>query len=157
MAGRKTGGEIGGDAGPEAADTALAAGEAAPAKPRKPRRKGTPAAKTMAQAEALSAAGAAALAELAGLQRLVGQLVQGLTAMQDAQSTHTEMLRALLTAVATPAEPEHEVARLLEQVVGVLGNQSGQLRVIGAALTRLPAEVGAVVAREIGAAMAQVR
>lgn len=136
---------------------AAAEGDAPAAKPRQPRRKGASAGKAMAKAEALSVAGAAALVELAGLQRQVGQLVQGLTAMQDVQAVHTDMLRALLTAATAPTDPESPVADVLQQISMQLTDHSLQFREFRSALTRLPGDVALAVGTQMAAALDAVR
>ena len=132
-------------------------GMPAPAKPRRSRPKTARAAKAIAKAEALSAAGAEALTELDRLRRSVDQLVHGLQAMVETQATHTEMIRRLLAAATAPSDPEHHVARQLEQVVDLLVSQGAQMRTIGSTLKVLPAEVGSAVARQVTAALALVR
>ena len=126
-------------------------------KPRRSRPKTARAAKAIAKAEALSAAGAEALTELDRLRRSVDQLVHGLQAMVETQATHTEMIRRLLVAATAPSDPEHHVARQLEQVVGLLVSQGVQMRTIGTTLKTLPADVGSAVAREFTTTLASVR
>ena len=129
-------------------------GSAPVSKKRQPRRK---AAKAMAKAEALSTAGADALAELSTLQRLVGQLVQGLTAMQDTQATHTEMLARLLAAATAPTEPEGNVTVLLQAVVSRLTEQGALLRSLDKTMAKLPEDVGTAVGSQMANALAAVR
>ena len=159
MAGREAG-EVGGaDGGGETGPGLPDAAAAVPAAPkvRRARRKTAKAGKALRGAEDLGAAGAGALAELDRLRRAVDQLSQGLGAMVEAQATHTEILNRLLQAATAPTDPEHALARLLEQLVAQLDRQGGQLWEIGAGLARLPAEVGTAVAREVSGALAQVR
>jgi len=96
-------------------------------------------------------------AELAALRRSVDRLEQGLTQLAEATATHTEMLRALLAAATAPTAPEEDLAKVLAQVVARLGEQSGLLRAIGAAMTRLPEDVGGAVGRQVAAALSDVR
>jgi len=101
----------------------------------------------MADGAAETASALAALtAEVAGLR-------QGLALMLETQATHTEMLRALLEAAATPGEPETALADTLAQIAGLLSRQSSGLEAIQSILLRLPEDVGRTVAAGVREAL----
>jgi hypothetical protein len=147
----------GSDAGAADGNDVASGDGVVPAKPRRPHLKRARAAKAIATTEALSAGGAEAMAELNKVQRSIDQLAQGLQAMIAVQGTHTEMVLRLLAAVTVPAEPEHQVAQWLEQVVGLLNTQGSKLEAISSTLRKLPAEVGSAVAREVASALDKVQ
>lgn len=151
-----------GAGGAAAAGAEAGAGEAAgsappPARKRRPRSKLASAGKAVAKAEALSAAGAEAMAELAKLQRSMGQLVQGLSAMLDTQVAHEELLRAILKAATAPTDPERELSGLLEQIALRLDEVRGETRAVRAGMDRLPGAIGAAMGEQLASALAAVR
>jgi hypothetical protein len=101
-------------------------------------------------AEALDTA-----AVLAALQAEVAGLRQGLALMLETQATHTEMLRAMLTAAAAQSEPEEALSDALARVAAILGDQTGKLAAIHTVLQRLPQDVGQSVAEGVRTALSR--
>ena len=97
------------------------------------------------------------MAELAKLQRSMGQLVQGLSAMLDTQAAHEELLRAILKAATAPTDPERELSGLLEQIVLRLDEVRGETRAVRAGMDRLPGAIGAAMGEQLASALAAVR
>jgi hypothetical protein len=92
-------------------------------------------------------------ATLAAFQAEVSGLRQGLTLMLETQSTHTEMLRVLLTAAAAQTEPEEALSDALARIAAILGDQTGKLAAMHTTLLRLPQDVGQAVAEGVRAAL----
>jgi len=147
-------GEVGDSAAGRVAGEAAAA---PPAEKRRPRSKVASAGKALAKAEALSAAGAQAMAELAVLQRSVGQLVQGLTAMLDTQAAHEELLRAILKAMTAPTDPEERLSDVLGEILARLTEQRDMLRTVRMAVNNVPQGLAATLSEQLASALAGVR
>lgn len=106
---------------------------------------------TAAASEEMAGGGTAAT--LAALQAEVAALRQSLALMLETQATHTEMLRRLMEAAATPGEPETALADALAKILTVLNRQSGGLEAMQAVLLRLPEDVGQNVAAGVREAL----
>ena len=93
------------------------------------------------------------LADVAGLRTYVQALTQGLSLMQEAQATHTEMLRELLQLAA--ADPAHSpLADVMAQILVVLTGNQAALERLGGQLAGLPEHIGSQVARAVEKALA---
>jgi len=90
---------------------------------------------------------------LAALTAEVAGLRQGLALMLETQATHTEMLRALLEAAATPGGSETVLSDSLAQIAAILSRQTAGLEAIRGVLQRLPQDVGQTVATGVREAL----
>lgn len=90
---------------------------------------------------------------LTALQAEVAALRQSLALMLETQATHTEMLRQLMEAAATPGEPETALSDALAKIAVLLTRQAGGLEAVQAVLMRLPQDVGQSVAAGVREAL----
>jgi chemotaxis response regulator CheB len=100
-----------------------------------------------------NAAAADMATALTALQAEVAALRQGLALMLETQTTHTEMLRALMEASAAPVESETALTDALARIAAILTRQTGGLEAIQAVLLRLPQDVGQTVAQGVREAL----
>jgi hypothetical protein len=84
--------------------------------------------------------------ELASLREAIKRLEQGLGLMLEIQGTHSEMLREILHAAATPMEAEQPLTEMIGQLIATMNGQHAELAAIGEVMRRLPADVGSAVA-----------
>ena len=84
--------------------------------------------------------------EIAALREAIARLEQGLGLMLETQGTHSEMLREILRAAATPPEAEQPLTEMIGQLIATMKGQHAELAAIGDVMRRLPADVGSAVA-----------
>jgi hypothetical protein len=80
-------------------------------------------------------------------------MLQGLSLMAETQSTHTEMLRAILTA-ATEEPPESPMVTLVEALIATLADQTSQLEHVARVIDEMPERIAAAVQDGVNAALA---
>lgn len=86
------------------------------------------------------------VSELASLREAIERLEQGLGLMLETQATHSEMLREILQAAATPAAEEQALTAMVSDLLTTLNAQQAELAAIGVVMRRLPEDIGSAVA-----------